>query len=155
VTNTGVSPKQKLPEPPTKRDMNKRLRGKWVCSFTKEVQPILDAVEVLCAKEIANAKTYGRFGDNRKFIENAVGKRYYFEGRPELEVKKKIPVVIIHGLECLFIFMLILEATKAGSKVASYQYDGLITQGRIPEAVLDAVRAKTGLPFRMKQVAFK
>ena len=155
VTNTGVSPKQKLPEPPTKRDMNKRLRGKWVCSFTKEVQPILDAVEVLCAKEIANAKTYGRFGENRKFIENAVGKRYYFEGRPELEQKKKIPVLIIHGLEVLFILTLIIEATKAGTKVVSYQYDGCITAGGIPDYVLDAVRAKTGLPFKVKQVALK
>lgn len=137
----------------TKRQMNKRLRAKWVLSFVREVQPILDAVDVLCQNAIANARIYGRFGDNRRYIENTVGMRLYFEGLAPCKLKKRIPVLIIHGLECLFIFNLILAAHRAGIPVVSYQYDGVITQGGIPANVLADVQVKTGLHFSMKQSA--
>lgn len=135
------------------RDMAKQLNSQWISRFIVVVQPILDAVDLLVRDRVGSAKTYGRFGSQARYVENDLGRRYYLDGRPPLEIRKKVPALILHGKEARFVFTLIIEAAKAGIPIISYQYDGVIVGRRIPRSLIARVQQMTGLAFTLSQKA--
>ena len=64
-----------------------------------------------------------------------------FKNRSEYYYKKTISAFALQGLESYFIYTLINMATKYNYKVLSYEYDGIICIGEIPEeAINEAIR---------------
>jgi hypothetical protein len=70
---------------------------------------------------------------------NAVGMIY---PRDRLVSKSALLYHFLTGLECLFIFKLMTRdfQKRYGYKVISYQYDGLVTVGEIPEQAVHEVK---------------
>ena len=67
-------------------------------------------------------------------------------GLESLEFKKpgKLSAFFLQGLECKFIYNLILASKESTFQVLSYEFDGLITKGKIPQEVIEQARIDSG-----------
>lgn len=84
---------------------------------------------------------YGRKYQGRIQIKNALGISYFVDEN----TGSKLAARILQGQEAAYIHKLTLLSKDYDFKVVANEHDGVITQGKIPEKVLERVKEEVGI----------
>ena len=96
-----------------------------------------------------------QYNSKGRFVKNAAGMLFYLDERKNGEVKpksvrelkRKLPAFLLQGQESFFIHTLVALAPDYGFRPMANEHDGLITEGRIPEAAIEAAKRVTGMSY--------
>lgn len=112
------------------------------------IGPLVEAREAwydyLVGVHVPRARKSSRGGP---FVPNEAGARFFFDPSTlgTSRVKRQLAAFMLQGLEAAFIHALAVESTRYAFEVVQNEHDGLITLGEIPQAAIEAAKARSGL----------